>query len=391
MRNWRTILGASKNDSENDIRRKYKKLVLKHHPNKGGRTEDFRNVQKAWEAYKRGNNGNLNRPANLKRTWTQYANIMREWKEGQKKKQRREAKVRRDQKKLKDQYPEIARNILGLSAANARNKNVVKERAAQLMMDQPEHVDFLSILFAYQFLMSKVKPFENSKSNFYRGHGPLGYNKTFPWYGTIRKNGPDILRIGKEKNKSTPRGIWTDYVFSKNRKRQNYLNNTGQEHWYWQWTPIASKEGKQIMDKYNLWSKYREGLNKIPWNFRHSGIMDTILYVHTPQTIFPCEPTRAPRTPLQIPAVLLTPQSPYLDMEPYKYILNLQPGDTKADVQIKYATLRYLIDRYRKEWSNNTFKNNKPLSQRLSMHRAFDEQQRRIHAAYRQFEIENEV
>ena len=46
---WYTILGVSKKASAAEIKQNYRKLALKHHPDKGGDTEYFQKIQAAWE------------------------------------------------------------------------------------------------------------------------------------------------------------------------------------------------------------------------------------------------------------------------------------------------------------------------------------------------------
>jgi DnaJ family protein A protein 2 len=43
------ILGVSKNSDDNEIKKQYRKLCLTHHPDKGGKAEEFQNIQKAYE------------------------------------------------------------------------------------------------------------------------------------------------------------------------------------------------------------------------------------------------------------------------------------------------------------------------------------------------------
>ena len=43
------ILGVSKNTSESDIKKAWKKLALKEHPDKGGDPEKFKKIQSAYE------------------------------------------------------------------------------------------------------------------------------------------------------------------------------------------------------------------------------------------------------------------------------------------------------------------------------------------------------
>ena len=48
---WRSPLGVVDTDTHANIARKYKKLILKTHPNKGGDAARFRDVREAWETY----------------------------------------------------------------------------------------------------------------------------------------------------------------------------------------------------------------------------------------------------------------------------------------------------------------------------------------------------
>jgi len=50
---WRSTLGIDNTNTHGDISRKYKKLLLKTHPNKGGKAAEFRNVRDAWNEYQR--------------------------------------------------------------------------------------------------------------------------------------------------------------------------------------------------------------------------------------------------------------------------------------------------------------------------------------------------
>jgi DnaJ family protein B protein 4 len=43
------ILGVPKDSSANDIKKAYRKLALKHHPDKGGNEEDFKEISKAYD------------------------------------------------------------------------------------------------------------------------------------------------------------------------------------------------------------------------------------------------------------------------------------------------------------------------------------------------------
>ena len=44
-----TILGVSKKATQEEIKQSYKKLVLQHHPDKGGNVEEFKKIQEAYE------------------------------------------------------------------------------------------------------------------------------------------------------------------------------------------------------------------------------------------------------------------------------------------------------------------------------------------------------
>jgi DnaJ family protein A protein 2 len=47
--NYYKILGLNKNASQEDIKKRYRKLALEHHPDKGGDLEKFRQIQEAYE------------------------------------------------------------------------------------------------------------------------------------------------------------------------------------------------------------------------------------------------------------------------------------------------------------------------------------------------------
>lgn len=49
MSKYHDILGIEPNASENDIKKAYRKMASKHHPDKGGNTEQFQQVQEAYE------------------------------------------------------------------------------------------------------------------------------------------------------------------------------------------------------------------------------------------------------------------------------------------------------------------------------------------------------
>lgn len=47
--NYYKILGLSKTATQEEIKKRYKKLVLEHHPDKGGNSDKFREIQEAYE------------------------------------------------------------------------------------------------------------------------------------------------------------------------------------------------------------------------------------------------------------------------------------------------------------------------------------------------------
>ena len=46
------IFKIKKSSSEEDFKKQYKKLILKHHPDKGGDASMFIKIQEAWESIK---------------------------------------------------------------------------------------------------------------------------------------------------------------------------------------------------------------------------------------------------------------------------------------------------------------------------------------------------
>ena len=46
------IFKIKKSSSEEDFKKQYKKLILKHHPDKGGEASMFIKIQEAWEVIK---------------------------------------------------------------------------------------------------------------------------------------------------------------------------------------------------------------------------------------------------------------------------------------------------------------------------------------------------
>jgi len=43
--------GLKRSASEEDIKKKYRELILEHHPDKGGDEEKFKSIQAEWEEY----------------------------------------------------------------------------------------------------------------------------------------------------------------------------------------------------------------------------------------------------------------------------------------------------------------------------------------------------
>ena len=48
MAPWQTVLGYQSGNDLSSLRKKYMKLALKHHPNKGGTTAAFQALSSAW-------------------------------------------------------------------------------------------------------------------------------------------------------------------------------------------------------------------------------------------------------------------------------------------------------------------------------------------------------
>ena len=48
MQNYYDILGVSENASPDEIKKAYRKLASKHHPDKGGDTLQFQNIEEAY-------------------------------------------------------------------------------------------------------------------------------------------------------------------------------------------------------------------------------------------------------------------------------------------------------------------------------------------------------
>ena len=49
MTDYYSILGVSKDCTQDEIKKSFKKLALKHHPDKGGNDEKFKEIQQAYE------------------------------------------------------------------------------------------------------------------------------------------------------------------------------------------------------------------------------------------------------------------------------------------------------------------------------------------------------
>lgn len=49
MENYYQILGVQENATQDEIRKEYRKLALKHHPDKGGSEEEFKKISEAYE------------------------------------------------------------------------------------------------------------------------------------------------------------------------------------------------------------------------------------------------------------------------------------------------------------------------------------------------------
>ncbi|MAM87523.1 MAG: J domain-containing protein [unclassified Hahellaceae] len=50
-RSWWLVLGVSRTDSPEAVRTAYQTLRSRHHPDRGGDPEDFRQIQRAWQTY----------------------------------------------------------------------------------------------------------------------------------------------------------------------------------------------------------------------------------------------------------------------------------------------------------------------------------------------------
>ena len=46
------LLGISKDANSSQIKKGYRKMAMKEHPDKGGTSEGFRKIQEAWEYFR---------------------------------------------------------------------------------------------------------------------------------------------------------------------------------------------------------------------------------------------------------------------------------------------------------------------------------------------------
>ena len=53
VKDWHKTLGVSKNASPEDVKKAYRTLSSRHHPDKGGKVEDFQKINEAYKASKR--------------------------------------------------------------------------------------------------------------------------------------------------------------------------------------------------------------------------------------------------------------------------------------------------------------------------------------------------
>ena len=56
MINYYKILGVSENATQTDIKKEFRKKSLKHHPDRGGDAEKFKEINEAYEILKDGEN-----------------------------------------------------------------------------------------------------------------------------------------------------------------------------------------------------------------------------------------------------------------------------------------------------------------------------------------------
>lgn len=52
MTEWYAVLGITRHSTEDDVRKNYKVLCRKHHPDNGGSIDEFDKIQKAFEKFK---------------------------------------------------------------------------------------------------------------------------------------------------------------------------------------------------------------------------------------------------------------------------------------------------------------------------------------------------
>lgn len=62
------ILGVDRRSTEDEIKKAYRKMAIKLHPDRGGSQEDFIKLQEAWEDYK----NNKNKVKKISRSFSKF-------------------------------------------------------------------------------------------------------------------------------------------------------------------------------------------------------------------------------------------------------------------------------------------------------------------------------
>lgn len=62
------ILGVDGSSTEDEIKKAYRKMAIKLHPDRGGSQEDFIRLQEAWEDYK----NNKNKVKKISRSFSKF-------------------------------------------------------------------------------------------------------------------------------------------------------------------------------------------------------------------------------------------------------------------------------------------------------------------------------
>lgn len=62
------ILGVDRSSTEDEIKKAYRKMAIKLHPDRGGSQEDFISLQEAWEDYK----NNKNKVKKISRSFSKF-------------------------------------------------------------------------------------------------------------------------------------------------------------------------------------------------------------------------------------------------------------------------------------------------------------------------------